>query len=106
MCKIRTLSREGETLITQSVCCGDIQIWHNNLILRLNAPALRGFSDFLNDILFDTDCVEFPGGEWKIIIHTPNPEISFAFNHREFLDFKYAIQQALYMSEVYDILTN
>lgn len=65
---------------------------------------LRGFSDFLEEILFETDCVEFPGGEWKVIIHTPNPEISFAFNHEEFLDFKCAVQQAFYMNEVYVIM--
>ncbi|MGO3108101.1 DUF6686 family protein [Sphingobacterium sp. JB170] len=95
MCKLKTLSREGKTTITQTTCCQIIHIWHSNLILRLDAQALSDFSRFLDEVLFETACVEFPDGEWKVIIHTPNPEISFAFDEWEFADFKTAVHDAL-----------
>ncbi|MBD1433998.1 hypothetical protein H8B06_14260 [Sphingobacterium sp. DN00404] len=106
MCHIRTLSQVGETLVTQAACCGVIHIWHNNLILRLGITGLRNFSKFLNGILFEADCVEFPGGEWKVIIDTPSPEIRFALGQNEFSDFRDAMEQALLMHEVYVIMEN
>jgi len=42
----------------------------------------------------------------RIVLHTPQEDISFAFDDEEFEDFKAAIDEAIYMNEVYLIMNS
>jgi hypothetical protein len=51
------------------------------------------------------DCsMLFPDGEERIIVHSPCRDISFTFTHTEWIDMKEAMNEAILLQQVYDLI--
>jgi hypothetical protein len=79
-------------------------IWHNNLVLNFSEAAFDSFQEVVNSLPFGRNSLPFPDGHDRVILHTPNDDISFAFDEEEFDDFCNAIDEAIYMNEVYTLM--
>ncbi|WP_316789153.1 DUF6686 family protein [Pedobacter frigoris] len=106
MCKTRVLSTKGATVISSCIGCQVFYIWHNNLVLNFTQEAFVTFKDVLENTPFHKNSLPFPDNEERIILHTPNDDISFAFSYEEFEEFKAAISEAIYMNDVYAIMNS
>lgn len=73
-------------------------------MLSFTREAFISFKLVVNSVSFESSCLPFPGGLQKIILHTPNEDISFSFAEEEFELFKEAIEEAIYMKEVYALV--
>lgn len=105
MCKTRILSTKDQTVISSCIGCGMYYIWHNNLLLNFTTEAFNSFRDVVQDLPFHNNSLPFPDDEERVILHTPNDDICFAFEYEEFQLFKDAIEEALYMNEVYVLMS-
>lgn len=104
MCTTRILSTKGATTVSSCVGCKVYYIWHNNLLLNFPQQAFISFREVVFSLTFAKASLPFPDDEERIILHTPNDDISFAFDMYEFEDFKAAIDEAIYMNEVYSMM--
>lgn len=105
MCKTTTLSSGKRTTITQCPCCQAIYIWHNNLLLNFSMPDFITFKNIVDRTNFQENSLPFPDKRNRIVLRTPNDDISFAFTHRELETFKSKLNEALLMKEVYDLVS-
>lgn len=105
MCKTRVLSTKGDTVVSSCVGCKMYYLWHSNLLLNFTKEAFDSFREVVNSLPFHSNSLPFPDGEERIILHTPNDDICFAFCHDEFETFKTAIDEAMYMNEVYMLMS-
>ncbi len=101
MCQTRVLTSKGKTVISNCTNCKTYYIWHHNLVLTFPVNGFASFRETVNSISFDSNSLPFPDGHDRIILHTPNDDISFAFDAGELEDFRAAILEAEYMNEVY-----
>lgn len=104
MCKTTILSAGRRTTITQCPCCDVIYIWHNNLLLSFSMADFITFKNVIEKTSFTENCLPFPDKRNRIILRTPNDDISFAFTHRELETFKARLNEALFMKEVYSLV--
>jgi len=104
MCKTTILSAGKRTTITQCPCCDVIYIWHNNLLLSFSMPDFITFKNVIEKTSFTENCLPFPDKRNRIILRTPNDDISFAFTLRELETFKAKLDEALFMKEVYALI--
>ncbi|MGO1595937.1 MAG: DUF6686 family protein [Sphingobacterium sp.] len=104
MCKTRILSQKESTIIVQCVNCDVLNIWHNNLLLNFSMREFRSFKRIVNNLSFPDRSLSFPDGKRRIILRTPNDDISFTFDIEEFKVFKETIDEAIYMAEVYAMM--
>lgn len=79
-------------------------IWHHNLVLNFPAIGFTSFKEVVDAICFESNSLPFPDGEDRIILHTPNDDISFTFDPEELEDFRAALSEATYMNEVYMLM--
>jgi len=105
MCLTRELSKKGETIIMGCIECNAFYVFHNNLMLSFKQEEFEIFRADVEDLSFNEGWVPFPDGSKKVILHTPNSDISFSFAAEELELFKTAIAESIFMQEVY-ILTN
>lgn len=105
MCATRVLSTRGQTVLSSCMGCGVYYLWHNNLLLNFTESAFKSFREVVNSLPFEQNSLPFPDGEERIVLHTPNDDISFAFDEDEFEEFKIAIDEAIYMNEVYMLMS-
>ncbi len=106
MCLTRILSTKDQTVITSCLACKAFYIWHNNLMLSFTHKTFTTFQELLNSLSFNESSLPFPDMEERIILRTPNDDISFAFTETEFEQFKAAVAEAIYMKEVYLLLNH
>ncbi|HWW41702.1 DUF6686 family protein [Pedobacter sp.] len=104
MCKTRVLSTRGNTVLSSCTGCGVYYLWHNNLLLNFTEEAFLLFREVVNSLPFEDNSLPFPNGEERIVLNTPNHDICFAFAEDEFEEFKIAIDEAIYMNEVYQLM--
>jgi hypothetical protein len=104
MCETRVLSNQGATHISQCTDCRAIYIWHQNLILNFTESQFNDFKNFANDMDFEERLLPFPDGEDRAVLRTPHSDINFTFTYPEWENFKAAIDEALYMLEVYSLM--
>lgn len=104
MCQTRILSTKDQTVISNCIGCKMFYIWHNNLLLNFTEEAFASFKEVVFNMPFNNNCLPFPDQEERIVLHTPNDDISFAFEYDEFETFKSAIDEAIYMNEVYTLM--
>jgi len=79
-------------------------VWHQNLLIQF---ASLDFSDFLNHIKtysFFERAISFPDGETRLVIQSPAEELCLVFEEEEWEQFKHALEEALYLGTVYDLL--
>ncbi|GAB3936228.1 DUF6686 family protein [Mucilaginibacter myungsuensis] len=104
MCDTHTLSFKGKTIISQCKECNIINIWHDNLLLCFSPPQFKAFKDFTAELDQAERSYSFPDGEERLILCTPNRDINFAFTMDEWVNFNDAMDEALYMQEVYQLI--
>lgn len=104
MCQTKILSWKDQTLISQCDECQVIYIWHNNLMLSLNKDEFFSFKRTVGGLSFYKHCLPFPDGEERVILRTPNQDISFVFAYEEYELFKDSIDEAIHMTEVYALM--
>ena len=105
MCKTRVLSTKGDTVISSCMGCKMYYLWHNNLLLNFSMDAFEAFRGVVFSLPFHKNSLPFPDDEERIILHTPNDDICFAFCYEEFESFKLAIDESIYMNEVYQLMS-
>jgi len=81
-----------------------MNIWHANLLLNFGRKEFLSFNKVIHSLNFWDHSHPFPDGSERIILRTPNPDISFTFEETDFELFKEAVEEALYMSEVYALM--
>lgn len=67
----------------------------------------KQFLSFRNHTLSadcETNFHTFPDGEERLILNTPNQDISFSFTEDEWADFAVALEEAIYMQSVYKLV--
>jgi len=104
MCQTHTLSHKGKTVISQCKECGVLNIWHNNLLLCFSPEQFKSFKNFTAELHTEEHSYAFPDGGERLILCTPNRDINFAFTLNEWEDFNAALEESLYMQEVYQII--
>jgi len=62
------------------------------------------FRNVIEKTSFTENCLPFPDKRNRIILRTPNDDISFAFTHRELEAFKARLSEALLMKEAYSLV--
>ena len=103
MCQSLILSQKGKTVISHCAECGTLNIWHQNLLLCFSTEQFRAFGAFSVEMDFSERAHPFPDGEDRAILCTPNKDINFAFTQDEWEDFKEAMEEAVYMEQVYQL---
>lgn len=104
MCNTVILSTKGETIIRSCINCKVFYLWHNNLLLTFTDKAFTAFYQVVEALSFHKNCLPFPDDEDRVILHTPNDDICFAFKVDEFVLFKEAMTESLYMNSVYALM--
>lgn len=104
MCNTIALSTKGETAISSCMNCHVFYLWHNNLLLTFPTAAFTAFHEVVEALSFHQNCLPFPDDEDRVILHTPNDDICFAFRFEEFELFKEAMAEAIYMDNVYSLI--
>jgi len=104
MCQPQALSNRESIAISHCLHCQMMFIWHNNIMLNFTPSKFAAFHQIVNKLKYEDCCFPFPDKEERAIISTPNPEISFAFTYKEWLELKEVMDEAMYIKEVYAIM--
>ncbi|MBW8688055.1 DUF6686 family protein [Chitinophaga rhizophila] len=104
MCSIRPLCNKNNAHISHCANCQTVYIWHNNLLLNFTPQDFQLFYETMQQQDFYDCSVTFPDGEERIIVHSPCRDISFTFNLQEWLDMKEAMNEAILLQQVYDLI--
>lgn len=105
MCQSIILSKKGKTTISYCLQCKSTHIWHNNLILQFSRTRFLAFKKYVTSAGFDEECfLPFPDGEDRLVLHTPNSDINFTFTEEEWECFYAAMEETVYLQEVYELI--
>ena len=104
MCQTRVLTSSGKTVISNCIGCRMYYVWHCNLALSFPEAGFNSFKEIVDTVCVKKNLLPFPDGHDRIILHTPNDDISFVFDLEELEDFKLALAEAVYMNEVYMLM--
>lgn len=104
MCDIRTLCTKNQAHISHCTNCQTIYIWHNNLLLNFSPQDFQLFCDTLEHQEFYDCCMMFPDGEERVVVHSPCRDISFTFTQQEWLNMKEALNEAILLQQVYELI--
>lgn len=104
MCDIRTLCIKNTAQISHCMHCQTVFIWHSNLLLNFSPQDFQFFRETMNRQDFVDCCMVFPDGAERVIIHAPCKDISFTFTQDEFNDLRDAIDEALLLQQVYELI--
>jgi hypothetical protein len=105
MCSTRTLAHTGDAFISSCADCKTVFIWHRNILLNFSPEDFSSFKRMLDDLDFEDCSFNFLDNISRIIIKTPKPGISFAFTENEWNNFNQAVTEAIYMQQVYDLMS-
>ena len=101
MCKTVVLSQKGNTNISICARCKTFYIWQQSYIMTLNESDYLDFMRHVDKQDANGSFSCFPDGEMRLMLNTPAPDIYFTFNEEEWGDFKSALLESHYMSQVY-----
>lgn len=104
MCQIRVLSSRNQAVISHCVHCGMMLIWHHNILLNFSPDDFHSFRKMFSRLDFEECCVGFGDGKERAVIRTPNADICFSFSQDEWDDMRAAMDEAVYMRNVYDLM--
>jgi hypothetical protein len=77
---------------------------HHTLLLNFTPEEFTSFRKLLGRLDFDACCAPIADGETLAVIRTPNPDICFAFSFEDWNDLKAAMDEAIYMQEIYELM--
>jgi hypothetical protein len=104
MCEAKTLSQRGLTTVSQCLQCKTINIWQSNLLLNFTPQGFADFRQFITDLDFDERSHPFPDRQERAILKTRVDHINFAFTEDEWEDLIDAMDEAMYMQKVFDLI--
>ena len=104
MCQTQILSQKGASFISHCPDCQMINIWNNNLMLYFTPQQFDSFNDFITNLVFSERSFPFPDGEERVILCTPNRDINFVFTLQEYRELSEAMEEAVYLRQVYQLL--
>jgi len=104
MCDAKVISQKNSVVISRCGECRCIFIWNNNLILSFSPEQFVQFRDFSADMDFEDHSLPFPDGQERVVMRTPVSDIQLAFTPGEWDDFHEAMEEAVYMQEVYTLM--
>jgi hypothetical protein len=104
MCDAKILSQKGASVISRCSECRCVFIWNHNLILSFTPEQFIQFRDFSVELDFVTHSFPFPDGQERMVMRTPSSDIQFTFTTEEWEDFHAAMEEAVYMQEVYSLM--
>jgi hypothetical protein len=104
MCEAKTLSQRGITMVSQCLQCKTINVWQNNLLLNFTPQQFADFRQFIADLDFDERSHPFPDRMDRAVLKTPVDHINFTFTLAEWEDLKDAMDEAMYMQKVFDLI--
>ncbi len=99
-----TLAQKENLRIVQFKSCGHIGFMYKNLLLNFNTDSFQEFSNSFEQLDFNHRSVTFPDGSKRMVMNTCRKEIQLCFERDEFEMVKEALQEAVLMLEVNDIL--
>ncbi|KIO78047.1 hypothetical protein TH53_06025 [Pedobacter lusitanus] len=79
-------------------------IWHNNLMLSLSPDDFFNFKNIIENTSFDETSMPFPDKKERVLLPTPDQDISFAFTNEELKSFRTLLNEAVFMKEVYSLM--
>ncbi|GAA4341458.1 hypothetical protein GCM10023149_53790 [Mucilaginibacter gynuensis] len=73
-------------------------------MLSFEYDQFEAFRNFTEEVDYEELTYPFPDGTERIILRTPNRDINFTFSVDEWHSFRQAMDEALYMREVYMLI--
>lgn len=73
-------------------------------MLTFRDKQFNSFRKYTKSADFEECFYDFPDGEERLILHTPNPDICFSFTEEEWENFSIAMEEAAYMQEIYQLI--
>jgi hypothetical protein len=104
MCDAKVISQKNTVVISRCSECRCIFIWNNNLILNFSPQQFIQFRDFTIELDIDEYTLPFPDGQERVVMRTPVNDIQLAFTPQEWDDFHAAMEEAVYMQEIYSLM--
>lgn len=106
MCKKTIIAQREGVVITQCVNCKTVNIWKTGLLMRFTFDQFDQFAEITSRIEFD-DYLEYaPDGTEIVILSTPCNDICLMFTREELANFVNAIEEAIYMQNIYKLVHN
>lgn len=106
MCKKTVIAQREEISITQCANCKVVNIWKPGLLLKFSFKQFDDFAKVARQINFDSYVEYAPDGKEIVILSTPFPDMSLMFTRSELSSFTAAMDEALYMQKVYQLVHN
>lgn len=104
MCDIRPLCIKNRAHISHCANCQTVYIWHNNIVLNFTPKDFQLFHEAMERQDFYDCSMMFPDGEERVVVHSPCRDISFTFTLPEWLNMKDAMNEAMLLQQVYDLI--
>ncbi len=104
MCDAKVISQKNAVVISRCSECRCIFIWNNNLVLSFTPEQFVQFRGFTADLDFEEFTLPFPDGKERVVMRTPVNDIQLAFTPDEWEDFHSAMEEAVYMQEIYSLM--
>jgi hypothetical protein len=104
MCEAKTLSQRGDITVSQCSDCKTINIWQNNVLLNFTPQQFADFRQFIADLDFHERSHPFPDMQQRAVLKTPVDHINLVFTEEEWENMKEALDEALHMQQIFDII--
>lgn len=106
MCKKTIIAQREGVAITQCVNCKTVNIWKTGLLMRFTFDQFDQFAEITSRIEFDNYVEYAPDGTEIVILSTPCNDICLMFTRTELDNFASAIEEAIYMQNIYKLVHN
>ena len=104
MCDAKVLSHVGESVVSRCGECRCMFIWHNNIILSFSTEQFVQFKEFAAELAFTDHSFPFPDGQERVVMRTPVNDVQLTFTTEQWENFHAAMDEAVYMQQVYDLM--
>lgn len=104
MCKPTVIARKGNVAVTQCVNCKIVNIWNKNVLITFSFQQFHAFINATKDLEFDNYLEKSPDGVEIVVLATPYPDLSLVFTRNEWTDFFTALNEAVYMQQIYQMV--
>lgn len=104
MCKKTVIAQIKSVTITQCVNCKVVNIWKTGLLMKFTFEQFDEFAKIASRIEFDNYLEYAPDGTEIVILSTPCNDICLMFTREELYHFSNAIDEAIYMQNVYRLV--
>ncbi|WP_199118476.1 hypothetical protein [Pedobacter sp. ASV28] len=104
MCEKTIIANSGDIQITQCNHCRMINIWKPGVLLSFSYTQFFEFVNVAKQLNFDKYHEFGPDGNRIVMLSTPFPDLCLKFSRAELYDFIHAMDEAVYMHKVYEII--